>query len=410
LPVTVTNESNLFAELRMRRRGAITGRVLDENGVGTAGVPVVAYRARLPLRLGASATSDDRGVYRLAGLEPGRYWVRSGPHTLEDGASWIPTFSPQDGEPRNAKVYEVAVDSDTTDADVHPRHGQLFTLSGLAICEAASGVHVTLSSEVEQRTAQAKCGADPAGFQFKGLPAGLYELFAVTTDGVLGSAHMELTLGGNLIVNLALGRSVEVDVEITDANGAVLPNAPVALLARRQSLSQSGEAKELRVGRARLEPGYWEVSATAPAGHYIQSIYNSRGGRARRRAVAASDSYEVYIAAAARNGIRVAVATPAGKIAGLVSSEGKAVPGAPVHVWPVGETERRSLGGSLTITADVSGAFVVDSLPPGEYRLLPSFDVTEVDAEVMERASASTVRIRDGNPVAANLTLWAAPY
>jgi hypothetical protein len=408
--VTVTSESNLFAELRMRRRGAITGRVLDENGVGAAGVPVVAYRARLPLRVASSATSDDRGVFRVAGLEPGKYWVRSGAHTLEDGGSWIPTFSPQDSEPRNAKVYNVAVDSDTTDADLHPRPGQLFMLSGLVVCEAPSGVHVTLSSEVEQRTAQAKCGAEPAGFQFKGMAAGLYELFAVTTDGVLGAAHMELTLGGNLIVNLPLTRPVEVDVEITDANGAVLPNAPVTLVAKRQSLSQSGEGKQLAAGRARLEPGYWEVSATAPAGQYVQSIYNSRGGRARRRAVAASDSFEVYIAGGGRNTIQVAVAGPAGKIAGRVVSEGKAVPGAPVHVWPVGDSERRSVGGPLTITADVFGAYELDSLPPGEYRLMASFDVSEVDAEVMERASASTVRIKDGAPASADLTLWVAPY
>ena len=49
-PIEVTADSTLFAELRMRHKGALAGRVLDENGVGTAGIPVVAYRARLPLR------------------------------------------------------------------------------------------------------------------------------------------------------------------------------------------------------------------------------------------------------------------------------------------------------------------------------------------------------------------------
>jgi hypothetical protein len=41
---------------------------------------------------------------------------------------------------------------------------------------------------------------------------------------------------------------------------------------------------------------------------------------------------------------------------------------------------------------------------------MASFDVSEVDAEVMERASASTVRIKDGAPASADLTLWVAPY
>jgi hypothetical protein len=54
-PIDVTADSTLFAEMRLRRKGAVTGRVLDENGVGTNGIPVVAYRARLPLRSAGSA-------------------------------------------------------------------------------------------------------------------------------------------------------------------------------------------------------------------------------------------------------------------------------------------------------------------------------------------------------------------
>jgi hypothetical protein len=105
VPVSITADTTLFAELRMRHKGALTGRVLDENGVGTSGVPVVAYRALLPLRSFGRATSDDRGMFRIAGLEPGKYWVRSGAHTLEDGTGWLPTFSPQSQTVRHAQAY-----------------------------------------------------------------------------------------------------------------------------------------------------------------------------------------------------------------------------------------------------------------------------------------------------------------
>src|SRR5262249_54708502 len=60
-PIQVTADSTLFAELRLRHKGAVTGRVLDENGVAAAGVSVLAYRARLPLRSSGNAKSDDRG-------------------------------------------------------------------------------------------------------------------------------------------------------------------------------------------------------------------------------------------------------------------------------------------------------------------------------------------------------------
>src|SRR5580658_6393340 len=67
-PIEVTRDSDLFSDLRMRRQGAITGRVLDENGIGIEGVSVAAYRDRLPLRAGGRSVSDDRGIYRIHGL------------------------------------------------------------------------------------------------------------------------------------------------------------------------------------------------------------------------------------------------------------------------------------------------------------------------------------------------------
>jgi hypothetical protein len=58
MPVEVTDTSLLVTSLRLRHKGALTGQVLDENGVGMAGIAVVAYRARLPLRLAGKAESD----------------------------------------------------------------------------------------------------------------------------------------------------------------------------------------------------------------------------------------------------------------------------------------------------------------------------------------------------------------
>src|SRR5438552_119248 len=68
-PIEVTSDSNLFAELRLRHKGALNGRVFDENGVGMTGIPVIAYRAKLPLRSVGSSISDDRGAFRIHGLE-----------------------------------------------------------------------------------------------------------------------------------------------------------------------------------------------------------------------------------------------------------------------------------------------------------------------------------------------------
>ena len=67
--------------LRVWRAGAISGIVIDEQGDPVVGVPVTAFQsvtsgAGLALRDGvATVPTDDRGVYRLAQLQPGRYVV-----------------------------------------------------------------------------------------------------------------------------------------------------------------------------------------------------------------------------------------------------------------------------------------------------------------------------------------------
>jgi protocatechuate 3,4-dioxygenase beta subunit len=200
--VPVTAESTLFAELRLRHKGAITGRVLDENGVATAGTAVLAYRARLPLRSAGSAASDDRGVFRIHGLDPGKYWVRSSARTLDDGSGWLPTFGPQAREMKDARAHQVTVDADAADADVSPEPGALFHLGGVIACDTAGPVIVTLSSETGRRGVQTAC---PIGaYRFEGLAPAVYEISATTQDGS-ASGFVELFTdhnfdGGNVQV------------------------------------------------------------------------------------------------------------------------------------------------------------------------------------------------------------------
>src|SRR5258706_15617703 len=62
-------DSRYVAELRLRRLGAVAGVVWDENQVGLAEQDVVVYEATRPPKMAARAKTDDRGVYRVGGLE-----------------------------------------------------------------------------------------------------------------------------------------------------------------------------------------------------------------------------------------------------------------------------------------------------------------------------------------------------
>jgi hypothetical protein len=68
------------ADLRMWPTGAVSGRVLDEYGDPVVGAYVRVLRhlligGRMHLGAGVPVTTDDRGVYRIAGLDPGKYLV-----------------------------------------------------------------------------------------------------------------------------------------------------------------------------------------------------------------------------------------------------------------------------------------------------------------------------------------------
>lgn len=84
-PITTNRSIELAVEqkltdltLRMRRLGAISGTVSDENGDLVTGMTVVAYRrsivnGQVMALPSGEARTDDRGAYRLANLQPGDY-------------------------------------------------------------------------------------------------------------------------------------------------------------------------------------------------------------------------------------------------------------------------------------------------------------------------------------------------
>ena len=76
-PVTLQESEETVVRIALPRFGAITGRISDEADVGLVEHDVIAYRNTRPPELVAKAVTDDRGMYRIFGLEPGIYLVRS---------------------------------------------------------------------------------------------------------------------------------------------------------------------------------------------------------------------------------------------------------------------------------------------------------------------------------------------
>ncbi|HVO99887.1 MAG TPA: carboxypeptidase-like regulatory domain-containing protein [Bryobacteraceae bacterium] len=404
-PILVTKDSDFFAQLRMHRKGAITGRVLDENNVGIAGVPVVAYRARLPLRVVGEGISDDRGVYRIHGLDAGKYWVRSATHTLDDGSGVLPTFSPGSREVREARAYDVRLDDDTPDADVHPEFGRLFNISGVLQCEGGA-VKVTLTSETMHRVTQAPCREE---YTFIGLAPATYEISAETADGK-ESGFIELFVDRMRdSVTIVLQPAPTVTFDIRRKGSATSLNAPVTVTGRRQDLYESSPAQQISTPRTSLTPGHWELTAKAGPDQYIESISNQYQVRRERPLEKAVEWFDVFIEMRGQARIQIIVGDKAAQISGTVAKEGKAVPGAPVFLWPISEDGRRSLKGYQTAIADDAGKYRFTGLPPGDYRVLSTYDFTEIDETSLDEGLAISVRAPESQVTTADLALWVAP-
>jgi hypothetical protein len=185
---------------------------------------------------------------------------------------------------------------------------------------------------------------------------------------------------------------------------------PVTLTGRRDDLSELDQPRAIKMPRATLPAGHWDLQGHVDAGQYIESIGPPVAPVVRIGAEQPpDDSFRVLIRNRAGLTVRVVVAEAAGAIAGSVVQQGNPVPAAPVFQWPVADEVRRQLGGPKQMLSNTDGKFRFEGLPPGDYRLLASFDVREADTDLMEQANAVKVRAEQSESAAAELTPWLAP-
>ncbi|MGH9768401.1 MAG: carboxypeptidase regulatory-like domain-containing protein [Blastocatellia bacterium] len=193
--------------IELVRGGVVTGRVIDEDGRPVVGSHVSLQRApgdhASHTRFGSESVSgmgetDDRGVYRLFGVPPGRYLVMVGQH-LNGGRSGYQVFYPSTTDHLKAKAIEVSVGVENTEINitvVPPEKS--YTASGRLI-DAGAGkpipdVYIECrpldndhgkTSMVPNSTEFRNTGSD-GGFRLVGLRPGQYRLSIRPTraDGI----------------------------------------------------------------------------------------------------------------------------------------------------------------------------------------------------------------------------------
>lgn len=394
-PVVLDADGRFFAEFRLRRLGVITGQVLDENDVGLAGHDVYAFRlGETPLRIAGGGATDDRGVYRITGLEPGRYSIRTGTRQLEDGRGLLPTFYGQTTEAGQAKPVEVDLDRETAGADIQPLFGRLAKITGKVFGGAPASV--VLYSDTGKREVQVPADGT---FQFDQLGPGFYQLIATSTGEPQRAAYQKVTVKeGTTDVSLLLARLPVLRIRCQDKSGQRLDAAGLSVFLRRKEPPDAAPVLVFQAGETKpLPPGEYELAAMSAAGYYVEALHVPQRGRQARELSAMPDGVlEVAV---------VLGSQPAGVRGKVLDAEGRPVTGAPVFLTALDPDLRARINGPRSVRAGENGEFRFFGLPPGRYQLFSSFEISEPEETDWAALPVSSVLLEERQEAALDLKL-----
>src|SRR5262245_33783269 len=133
-------------DIAMTRGGVVTGKVTDEDGRPVIAESVNIFRLdQQGKRVETDAfepfgreETDDQGVYRIFGIEAGRYLVAAGTSpeeiNMRTGSFYARTFHPDTTDESKAKVIEIKPGGETENVDIRiARPNKGYTASGRVI-------------------------------------------------------------------------------------------------------------------------------------------------------------------------------------------------------------------------------------------------------------------------------------
>lgn len=401
-PVMLRADESRSLSFQLPRFGSIAGTVLDENEVGLPDHDVVAYRASRPPKLVARARSDERGRYRIFGLEPGRYLVRTVAREFA-GSGYLPTFYRESQRAGDAMAVEVALDQQVDDITIHPAPGRLAAVSGRV--DPPGGVEVTLVSDTGAETV----AADASGhFRFNPQAPGMYELYAQASaerrSGEVRAIYQTLFLNRDRDdIRLDLQSLPQVQFILKDTQGRTVDYHDVLVMARRKDLSGIGKTQALELSGERLAflPGRWDLALIPPRGYFVEALTGAMPPRDNRRA----DGWNEVMLSNLPTVLQYVLSAAPGGVHGTVTGpRQEPVPGAPVYLEAYDPQSQRRLKDVEVTRTDSHGQYHFSDLAPGDYRLLSSFDWEAPDGP-LDLPGTRSLRVPEARDLPENLVL-----
>lgn len=372
---------------RLVPQGALSGRVVDEDGDPVAGTFVSARYyiytgGRRRLMPADAGQTNDRGEFRLGKLKPGRYYLSASavnqsplaevPPQPKDGSpetGYVSTYYPSATDVTLATAIDVAAGADLAGFNIQLRKSKVVRIKGKVVGDDGTplkNAQIMLMSPGNPGSMYIKIVDNPQGrFELANVQPGSYMIMAMQI-GTSPSVHMQpLVVPAEGLDNLQVGAQTEGTVS---GSVVVSGEAKIAVKGLNVMLAGTEDSPTMPVMGSVSESGAFVLKKVAaapyelslqplPAGTYLKSV--QWAGRERL-------GQTLDFAAGFAGPLQIGLGADGGTFEAAVLSDDKPAADATV-VLLAADPDGRFPETTQSGESDSAGHVSLKDVPPGDY-------------------------------------------
>jgi hypothetical protein len=284
---------------------SVRGRIVDEEGNPMSGCNVAAMQFRetgmgRTLQASANSQSDEKGEYRVSNIPRGKYYLQARcfktvplPHAFVRRTSsvdvprltYTPVFYPGAPDLTSAAKVQTLPGADVSGIDFRMAPARGVTIRGHVGAPSDRNIQLTLSPKDpvgrEMRRQGARVNSSTGEFQIPNVPAGSYDLVAITLDeghSYFAKVSVEVSEAPLDPIDLTLApapslsgsMSVESDLKVP-INNVHLMMFPLEGLPLMGSPPQADVQNDGSFAINSVMPGHWRLNVNGAPG-YVKSV------------------------------------------------------------------------------------------------------------------------------------------